>query len=190
MPHAVIVSTARTPIGKAYRGAFNMTHGADLGGHVVKNAVERAGADPAEVEDVILGCALPEGATGQNIARQAAIRAGHSPVTEIAYKSMAYSRGASAIGVGVAMGEIATPVSDERVLADWSLASGVASASAGIELENNIVIVLGNARAAAGDTVITHAVMQDAIDGSAVLAALTGAGVAGTGGTADSARAA
>jgi cyanuric acid amidohydrolase len=77
---------------------------------------------------------------------QAALRAGHTPVTEIAYKSMAYSRGASAIGVGVAMGEIAAPVDDESVLTDWSLASGVASASAGIELENNIVIVLGNSR--------------------------------------------
>ncbi len=76
MPDAVIVSTARTPIGKAYRGAFNMTHGATLGGHVVKHAVARAGVDPAEVEDVILGCALPERATGGNIARQAAIRAG------------------------------------------------------------------------------------------------------------------
>jgi cyanuric acid amidohydrolase len=112
---------------------------------------------------------------------QAAIRAGHSPVTEIAYKSMAYSRGASALGVGVAMGEISTPVDDERVCTDWSLASGVASASAGIELTNNIVIVLGNAREAAGDTVIAHAVMQDAIDGSAVLAALSRAGVAATG---------
>ena len=80
MADAVIVSTARTPIGKAYRGAFNMTHGADLGGHVVKQAVARAGVDPAEVEDVILGCALPERATGGNIARQAAIRAG-LPVT-------------------------------------------------------------------------------------------------------------
>jgi acetyl-CoA C-acetyltransferase len=80
MPDAVIVSTARTPIGKAYRGAFNMTHGAELGGHVVKHAVARAGVDPAEVEDVILGCALPERATGGNIARQAAIRAG-LPVT-------------------------------------------------------------------------------------------------------------
>ncbi len=80
MPDAVIVSTARTPIGKAYRGAFNMTHGADLGGHVVRHAVERAGVAPGEVEDVILGCALPERATGQNIARQAAIRAG-MPVT-------------------------------------------------------------------------------------------------------------
>jgi acetyl-CoA C-acetyltransferase len=80
MPDAVIVSTARTPIGKAYRGAFNMTHGADMGGHVVGRAVERSGVEPAEVEDVILGCALPERATGGNIARQAAIRAG-LPVT-------------------------------------------------------------------------------------------------------------
>jgi acetyl-CoA C-acetyltransferase len=80
MPDAVIVSTARTPIGKAHRGAFNMTHGADLGGHVVGRAVERSGVEPAEVEDVIMGCALPERATGGNIARQAAIRAG-LPVT-------------------------------------------------------------------------------------------------------------
>ena len=80
MPDAVIVSTARTPIGRAYRGAFNMTHGADLGGHVVRNAVERSGVEPGEIEDVILGCALPERATGGNIARQAAIRAG-LPIT-------------------------------------------------------------------------------------------------------------
>ncbi len=80
MPEAAIVSTARTPIGKAFRGAFNLTHGAALGGHVVKHAVERARLDPAEVEDVILGCGLPEGATGHNIARQAALRAG-LPVT-------------------------------------------------------------------------------------------------------------
>jgi len=80
MPDAVIVSTARTPIGKAFRGAFNMTHGAVLGGHVVKHAVERAGIEPGEVEDVIMGCAMPERATGQNIARLSAIRAG-LPVT-------------------------------------------------------------------------------------------------------------
>jgi len=80
MPDAVIVSTARTPIGKAFRGSFNMTHGADLGGHVVRHAVERAGIDPAEVDDVILGCGMPERATGQNIARQSALRAG-LPVT-------------------------------------------------------------------------------------------------------------
>jgi acetyl-CoA C-acetyltransferase len=80
MPDAVIVSTARTPIGRAYRGAFNNTHGAVLGGHVIRAAVERAKLEPGEVEDVILGCAMPEGATGHNIARQAAIRAG-LPVT-------------------------------------------------------------------------------------------------------------
>jgi len=80
MSEAVIVSTARTPIGKAFRGAFNATHGATLGGHVVKHAVARAGIDPAEVEDVMLGCATPEKATGSNIARLSAIRAG-MPVT-------------------------------------------------------------------------------------------------------------
>jgi len=80
MSEAAIVSTARTPIGKAFRGAFNLTHGAVLGGHAVKHAVERARLDPGEVEDVILGCGLPEGATGHNIARQAALRAG-LPVT-------------------------------------------------------------------------------------------------------------
>ena len=76
MREAVIVSTARTPIGRASRGAFNNTHGADLGGHVIRHAVERAGVDPAEVEDVILGCGGPKGATGFNIGRQAVIRAG------------------------------------------------------------------------------------------------------------------
>lgn len=80
MPQAVIVSTARTPIGRAFRGAFNNTHGADLGGHVVAAALERAGVAAVEVEDVILGCATPEGPTGNNIARQSAIRAG-CPVT-------------------------------------------------------------------------------------------------------------
>ena len=80
MVDAVIVSTARTPIGRAVRGAFNLTHGADMAGHVISHAVKRAGIDPASVEDVTLGCANPEGATGGNIARQAAIRAG-LPVT-------------------------------------------------------------------------------------------------------------
>lgn len=72
---AVLVSTARTPIGKAFRGAFNMTHGATLGGHVARIAVERAGIDPALIEDSIFGCGFPEGATGRNIARQIALRA-------------------------------------------------------------------------------------------------------------------
>jgi acetyl-CoA C-acetyltransferase len=80
MNEAVIVSTARTGLAKSWRGTFNMTHGATMGGHVVKTAVERAGIDPAEVEDLVIGCALPEGATGGNIARQIAIRAG-LPVT-------------------------------------------------------------------------------------------------------------
>ncbi|WP_416899342.1 MAG: acetyl-CoA C-acyltransferase [Minwuia sp.] len=76
MNEAVIVSTARTPIGKAYRGAFNNTGGAEMGGHVVKHAVERAGIEGGEVEDVLMGCANPEGTTGGNIARQIALRAG------------------------------------------------------------------------------------------------------------------
>ena len=76
MKEAVIVSTARTGLAKSWKGAFNMTHGATLGGHVVRHAVERAGVDPAEVEDVLMGCANPEGATGVNVARQIAIRAG------------------------------------------------------------------------------------------------------------------
>jgi acetyl-CoA C-acetyltransferase len=80
MREAVIVATARTPIGKAMRGAFNNTHGATLAGHVIQQAVARAKVDPAEIEDVILGCANPEGATGHNLGRDAAIRAG-LPVT-------------------------------------------------------------------------------------------------------------
>src|ERR1700754_909094 len=80
MVDAVIVSTARTPIGRAVRGAFNLTHGADMGGHVIQHAVKRAGIDPGDVEDVTLGVANPEGATGGNIARQCGIRAG-LPVT-------------------------------------------------------------------------------------------------------------
>ena len=77
---AVIVDTARTPLCKSWKGAMNMTHGASLGAHVVKTVVERSQVDPQEVEDVLMGCASPEGATGQNIARQIAIRAG-LPVT-------------------------------------------------------------------------------------------------------------
>ena len=72
----VIVSTARTPLAKSFKGSFNLTHGATLGGHVVRAAIERARVEAAEVEDVIMGCALPEGATGGNIARQIALRAG------------------------------------------------------------------------------------------------------------------
>jgi acetyl-CoA C-acetyltransferase len=80
MTDAVIVSTARTPLAKSWKGAFNMTHGATLGGFAVKAAVERAGIEPGAIEDVLMGCATPEGATGGNIARQIALRAG-LPVT-------------------------------------------------------------------------------------------------------------
>ena len=80
MTQAVIVSTARTPLAKSWKGAFNMTHGATLGGHAIEHAVQRAGIDPGEIDDVLMGCANPEGATGMNIARQAALRAG-LPIT-------------------------------------------------------------------------------------------------------------
>lgn len=80
MTTAVIVATARTPLAKSWKGSFNMTHGATLGGHAVQHAIARAGIEAAEVDDVIMGCATPEGATGANIARQIALRAG-CPVT-------------------------------------------------------------------------------------------------------------
>ena len=76
MTHALIVSTARTPLAKSWKGAFNMTHGATLGGHAVQHAIARAGLEAGEVEDVLMGCAFPEGTTGNNIARQIALRAG------------------------------------------------------------------------------------------------------------------
>ena len=80
MTEAVIVSTARTGLAKSWKGAFNMTHGATLGGHAVQHAIERAKIEPGEVEDILMGCANPEGATGANIARRIALRAG-CPVT-------------------------------------------------------------------------------------------------------------
>ncbi|WP_299872581.1 acetyl-CoA C-acyltransferase [uncultured Sulfitobacter sp.] len=80
MKQAVLVSSARTGLAKSFRGSFNMTHGAAMGGHAVEHAVARAGLDPSQIEDVVMGCATPEGATGGNIARQIALRAG-LPVT-------------------------------------------------------------------------------------------------------------
>src|SRR4029079_16887050 len=80
MTDAGVVSYARTGLAKSWRGALNMTHGATMGAHAVSHAIERARVDPAEVDDVLIGCAFPEGATGSNIARQIAIRAG-CPVT-------------------------------------------------------------------------------------------------------------
>jgi cyanuric acid amidohydrolase len=138
----------------------------------VKTAMREAGiSNAADVHWVQVKCPL---LTADRV--REARRAGHEPATESAYKSMAYSRGASALGVATALGEITAPIADEAVLLDWSLCSGVASASAGIELKNNIVIVLGNSTAASGDSVIAHAVMQDAIDASAVITAVQNAG--------------
>ncbi len=99
MTEAAIVAVARTPIGKAFRGAFNRTHGAVLGGHVIRHAVARARLAPEEIEDVIMGCGLPEGATGHNIARLAAV-AGGVPVTAGAMTINRYcSSGLQAIAI-------------------------------------------------------------------------------------------
>ena len=76
MSEAAIVSTARTPIGKAYRGSYNNTHGADLMGHAIEHSIKRSGADPSEIEDVLVGCGFPQGQTGMNVARISAMRAG------------------------------------------------------------------------------------------------------------------
>ena len=89
MADAVIVSTARTPIGKAFRGIFNDTHGADMGAHVIKHAAERAKVELGEIEDVLMGCAAPEGTTGSNVARVSAIRAG-APVG-VSYTTCGFS---------------------------------------------------------------------------------------------------
>jgi acetyl-CoA acetyltransferase family protein len=99
MVEAVIVSTARTPIGRAMRGAFNMTHGAEMGGHAIEHAVERAGLEAGDVEEVVLGCANPEGATGGNIARQAALRAGLSAGTAAMTVNRFCSSGLQAVAI-------------------------------------------------------------------------------------------
>jgi cyanuric acid amidohydrolase len=140
-------------------------------------AMRNAGiANAADVHWVQIKCPL---LTAERM--QAAQRAGQTVATEQAYKSMGYSRGASALGIARALGEVAGEIADDAVLGDWSLASGVASTSAGIELMNNIVIVLGNAAGIGGEHVIGHAVMQDAIDLRAVLAALASAGLGSAG---------
>ncbi|TSA13436.1 MAG: acetyl-CoA C-acyltransferase [Comamonadaceae bacterium] len=121
MTDAVIVSTARTPLGKSWRGSFNMTHGATLAGHAIEHAVKRAGIDPAEVEDVIMGCALPQGATGLNIGRYAALRAG-LPVTA----------GGTTIDRQCASGLQAIAVAAQRIIVDKvpvMVAGGVESVS-------------------------------------------------------------
>jgi acetyl-CoA C-acetyltransferase len=121
MTDAVIVSTARTPLGKSWRGSFNMTHGATLAGHAIAHAVQRAGIDPAEVEDVVMGCALQQGATGYNIGRYAALRAG-LPVTA----------GGTTIDRQCASGLQAIALASQRVIVDHvpvMVAGGVESIS-------------------------------------------------------------
>jgi cyanuric acid amidohydrolase len=143
----------------------------------VHAAMRDAGiADPADVHFVQIKCPL---LTAERHA--ASVRAGHAPVTKSSYASMGFSRGASALGVAVALGEVAGPVPEDAVLRDWSLYSAVASTSAGIELMRNIVIVMGNAAGMAGDCVIGHAVMEDAIDLAGVLTAFRAVGLDGRG---------
>jgi acetyl-CoA C-acetyltransferase len=121
MTDAVIVSTARTPLGKAFRGAFNNTHSATLGGHAIRHAVARAGIDPAEIDDVLFGCALPEGDGGNNIARHSALRGG-VPVTA----------GAATIARACSSGLQAVCFAAQRIIVDGVsaiVAGGVESVS-------------------------------------------------------------
>jgi cyanuric acid amidohydrolase len=139
----------------------------------VRQAMEDAAIDDVnDVHFVQVKCPL---LTSERV--EAAHRRGHKTVTSSGYASMGYSRGASALGVAVALGELDADVDDSRVLKDWALFSSVASCSAGIELMHNVVIVMGNSAAATSGLVIGHAVMRDAIDLSAVLEALKNVGL-------------
>lgn len=139
----------------------------------VKAAMADAGiTDPADVHFVQIKCPL---LTSERVAAAAA--RGNKTATISAYSSMAYSRGASALGVAVALGEIAPDISDEDVLRRYDLFSKVASTSSGIELMHNVVIVLGNSEGSASEFEIGHAVMSDAIDAPAVVSALSGVGL-------------
>jgi cyanuric acid amidohydrolase len=140
----------------------------------VRAAMREAGITaPADVHFVQVKCPL---LTSERMAE--ARRRGTDVVTADTYESMGYSRGASALGVGLALGEVSEArLDDAAICEDWSLYSGVASTSAGVELMNCEILVLGNSVGAAGDLVIGHAVMQDAIDGEAVRQALRAAGL-------------
>lgn len=129
-------------------------------------------ADSGDVHFVQIKCPL---LTSERMAD--ALRRGAKTVTTNAYTSMAYSRGASALGVAAALGEVTTEITDEHVMRRFDLYSRVASTSAGIELMHNVVIVLGNSDASVSPYEIGHAVMQDAIDAQAVLAALRSVGL-------------
>jgi cyanuric acid amidohydrolase len=142
----------------------------------VQAAMADAGiADPTDVHFVQIKCPL---LTSERVA--AANARGNKTATTSAYSSMAYSRGASALGVAVALGEIASDIGDEDVLRRYELFSNVASTSSGIELMHNVVIVLGNSATSASEFEIGHAVMKDAIDASAVLTALGSIGLGAT----------
>ncbi|PJG53429.1 cyanuric acid amidohydrolase [Bradyrhizobium forestalis] len=139
----------------------------------VKAAMADAGiSDPADIHFVQIKCPL---LTSDRV--EAASARGNKTATTSAYASMAYSRGASALGVAVALGEIAPDVRDEDVLRRYDLFSKVASTSSGIELMHNVVIVLGNSAASVSEFEIGHAVMRDAIDSAAVIAALESVGL-------------
>jgi len=129
-------------------------------------------SDAADVHFVQIKCPL---LTSERV--EAASARGQKTATISAYSSMAYSRGASALGVAVALGEIASDIRDEDVLRRYDLFSNVASTSSGIELMHNVVIVLGNAETSASEFEIAHAVMSDAIDAAAVAEALNGVGL-------------
>ena len=138
---------------------------------VVKAMCDAGITAPADVHYVQVKCPLLT-ATRMATARLA----GQSAVTEDAYHSMAWSRGASSLGVALALEDVAV-VSDDAVLADWRLQSSVASASAGIELMHNAIVVMGNVAGAPGDLVIGHGMMGDAIDAAGIRQALASAGV-------------
>ncbi|MBR1178911.1 ring-opening amidohydrolase [Bradyrhizobium sp. KB893862 SZCCT0404] len=142
----------------------------------VKAAMQDAGiSDPADVHFVQIKCPL---LTSERV--EAANARGNKTATTSAYSSMAYSRGASALGVAVALGEIGPDVRDEDVLRRYDLFSNVASTSSGIELMHNVVIVLGNSASSASEFEIGHAVMDDAIDAAAVTSALKSVGLGAT----------
>jgi cyanuric acid amidohydrolase len=136
----------------------------------VRDAMTDAGiADQGDVHFVQIKCPLLTAARVEEAKRR-----GHATATDDAYASMGYSRGASALGVALALGEIAGPVADDAILADWTLSSAVASTSAGIELMRNVVIVMGNAAGTRGTLIAAHSVMRDAIDLAGASAAFAG----------------
>ncbi|MDB5958131.1 ring-opening amidohydrolase [Ramlibacter sp.] len=188
-PHASVFvrrSVQQAPAAGAPRMAIGVAHTRDflpeeLGrraqieetARAVRSAWRDAGIETAaDVHFVQVKCPL---LTAERV--EQARQRGREPVTSESYASMAWSRGASALGVAVALGEVGPEVPDSAVLADWNLHSSVASTSAGIELAHNVVVVMGNSRAAAGELVIGHAVMRDAIDLAAVRSALASAGL-------------